>query len=77
MWLLGGMQGGETRFHLAVLFMAYISAALAWKKVTPTHVEYNARPDMCKSSRFLTVPAGVVRLKISEHENKVLWASGG
>jgi tetratricopeptide (TPR) repeat protein len=57
--------------------MIYGSSAMAWKKVTPTQLEYNAWPNMCKSSQFLTIPPDAVRPRISEHEHKVLWASGG
>jgi tetratricopeptide (TPR) repeat protein len=60
-----------------ILSAAYSPSSWAWKKVTPTQVEYNAWPDICKSSQFLTIPPDNIRPKISERERKVLWASGG
>ena len=62
----------------SLVFLAGFSPACwAWKKVTPTQVEYNAWPDVCKSSQFLAIPPDNIRPKISEHDHKVLWASGG
>lgn len=67
----------QLSFWILVLLAGFSPPTWAWKKITPTAVEYDAWPDICKSSQFLTIPPDKVRPIISEHEGEVLWSSGG
>lgn len=62
---------------LFVSLVGFSSASWAWKKVTPTSLEYDAWPDICKSNKFLTIPPDKIRPKVSEREAEVMWSCGG
>lgn len=66
-----------TPIWLLVLSVGFSPAAWSWKKITPTDIEYEALPDICKMSEFLPIPRNKIRPKGVKGVGELLHKSGG